>query len=98
MSIPATFRAQFANLTEAEVLIVLGWILEPAVNDPEPEISEDLIDALAPVTKAYTEAYDVAHRIVAGEFERDHAADYGDWLYEQRCDQQMMDRMGGLAA
>ena len=98
MSIPATFRTQFANLTEAEVLTVLGWILEPAVNDPEPEMSEALIDALMPVTKAYTETYDVAHRIVTGEYERDRLDDEADYRYEQRRDQQMMDRMGGLEA
>jgi hypothetical protein len=98
MTLTPTFRAQFANLTEAEVLTVLGWLLEPAVNDPEPEMSEALIDALMPVTKAYTDAYDVANRIVTGEYERDRLGDYGDWLYEQRRDQQMMDRMGGLEA
>ena len=98
MTLTPTFRAQFAALTEAEALTVLGWLLEPAINDPEPEMSEALIDALAPVTKAYTEAYAQAERIVTGEYERDQAADYGDWLYEQRRDQQMIDRMGGLAA
>ena len=98
MTLTPTFRTQFSALTEAEVLTVLGWILEPAVDDPEPEMSDALIDALMPVTKAYTEAYDVAHRIVTGEYERDRLGDYGDWLYEQRRDQQMMDRMGGLAA
>ncbi|MEI6644096.1 MAG: hypothetical protein WCL10_18910 [Novosphingobium sp.] len=98
MTISPTFRAQFANLTEAEALTVLGWLLEPGIDDPEPEMSEALIDALAPVTKAYTEAYTQAERIVTGEDEHDRAADYGDWLYEQRRDQQMIDRMGGLEA
>lgn len=93
-----TFRDQFANLTESEALTVLGWLLEPGLGDPEPEMSETLIDALAPVTKAYTEAYAQAKRIVTGEYERDRKADHGDWLYEQRRDQQMMDCMGGLEA
>lgn len=93
----ATFRAQFAALTEAEVLTVLGWLLEPGIGDPEPEMSDALIDALAPVTKAYTKAYDTAERIVSGEYERDRLADEADYRYEQRRDAQMF-RDGGLAA
>lgn len=97
MTLTPTFRAQFSALTEAEVLTVLGWLLEPAVNDPEPEMSDALIDALAPVTKAYTEAYDVAHRIVTGEFERDRLADEADYRYEMRRDALLFGE-GGLAA
>jgi len=65
------FRAQFANLTEAEALTVLGWLLEPGIGDPAPDMSEALIDALAPVTKAYQNVYDQARAIVTGEYERD---------------------------
>jgi hypothetical protein len=98
MSLTPTFRAQFAALTEAEALTVLGWLLEPAIDDPEPEMSEALIEALAPVTKAYTEAYAQAERIVTGEYERDRAADEADYRYEEYRDRIMMDRIGGLAA
>jgi hypothetical protein len=98
MSLTPTFRAQFAALTEAEALTVLGWLLEPAIDDPEPEMSEALIEALAPVTKAYTETYAQAERIVTGEYERDRADDEADYRYEEYRDRIMMDRIGGLAA
>lgn len=92
MTLSPTFRAQFANLTETEALTVLGWLLEPGINDPEPEMSEDLIDALAPVTKAYQNAYDTAHSIVTGEYERNRADDEGDYRYEEYRDRIMMER------
>lgn len=98
MTLTPTFRAQFAELTEAEALTVLGWLLEPGINDPEPDLSEALIDALAPITKAYQAAYEQAERIVTGEYERDRAADECDYRYDEMRDRQMMARIEGSAA
>jgi hypothetical protein len=52
------FRQQFANLTPAETLTVLGWLLDPAQGDPEPELPEDMLEALYDLHKAYRASYD----------------------------------------
>ena len=51
------FREQFANLTERDVITVLGWLLEPGQNDPQPYISDALLDALDPLYTAYLDSY-----------------------------------------
>lgn len=52
------FREQFANLTPAETMTVLGWLLDPALGDPEPDMPEDMLEALYPLHKAYNAQYD----------------------------------------
>lgn len=52
------FREQFANLTPAEVMTVLGWLLDPAQGDPEPDMPEDMLEALYPLHTAYLDQYD----------------------------------------
>lgn len=51
------FREQFAALTPAEVMTVLGWLLDPAQDDPEPDMPEDMLEALYPLHKAYNAQY-----------------------------------------
>lgn len=51
------FREQFANLTERDVVTVLGWLLEPGQGDPQPNISDSLLDALEPLYRAYVDSY-----------------------------------------
>ncbi|MEN9418409.1 MAG: hypothetical protein RI988_2029 [Pseudomonadota bacterium] len=51
------FRHEFRNLTPADTLTVLGWLLEPAQGDPDPDLPDDMIDALQPLHAAYRKAY-----------------------------------------
>lgn len=52
------FRHEFRNLAPADVLTVLGWLLDPAEGDPEPSLSDDMIDALRDLHRAYRLSYD----------------------------------------
>jgi hypothetical protein len=52
------FRHEFRNLHPADALTVLGWLLDPGINDPHPDLPDDMIDALAPLYEAYSKAYD----------------------------------------
>jgi hypothetical protein len=52
------FRHEFRNLSPADVLTVLGWILDPAEGDPEPSLPDDMLDALYDLHKAYRYSYD----------------------------------------
>lgn len=52
------FRHEFRNLSPADVLTVLGWILDPVEGDPEPSLSDALLIALHDLHKAYRLSYD----------------------------------------
>jgi len=85
------FRAHFAALSPADAMKALGWLLEPGIGDPEPELTDDLIDALAPVTKAYQDAYAaIAAALDPETTARDRAADEADYRYEQWRDERDM--------
>jgi hypothetical protein len=51
------FREQFASLTPAEVVTVLGWLLDTGIGDPDPDLPDDMIDALQPLSRAYRQTY-----------------------------------------
>lgn len=96
MSAPAfitttqSFRAHFAALSPSEAMDALAWLLEPSIDDPQVELSDDLIEALAPVTKAYQDAYaDIAAALDPETAARDRAADEADYRYEQWRDAQL---------
>jgi hypothetical protein len=57
MSISPTLRAELAELTDAQIFDLLGEILEPSVNSPFDGQSEDLSEALEPITAAYCDAF-----------------------------------------
>lgn len=52
-----SFREQFAQLTPAEVVTVLGWLLDTGIDDPDPHLPDDMIDALQPLSRAYRQTY-----------------------------------------
>jgi hypothetical protein len=47
-----------ASSPPADALIVLGWLLDPGMDDPHPDLPDDMIDALQPLYKAYRAQYD----------------------------------------
>jgi hypothetical protein len=51
------FRHEFRNLSPADAMTVLGWLLDPAQGDPHPDLPDDMIDALYPLHKAYCSQY-----------------------------------------
>ena len=52
------FRHEFRNLTPADALTVLGWLLDPAQGDPEPDLPYDMLDALYDLQRVYRTSYD----------------------------------------
>ena len=61
------FRHEFRNLTPADVLTVLGWLLDPAQDSPCPGLPDDMLDALQPLHRAYCEQHSELSFIVSGE-------------------------------
>lgn len=51
------FRTYLRQLDDRETVELLGWLLDTGVNDPCPDMSEELIDALTPVSEAFSKAY-----------------------------------------
>jgi len=87
--IPTTFRDQFAQLSPAEVIDVLGWIVEPGINSPVADVPDDLADAMQPITEAYQAAYKAMANVLDPD-PRDRAADEADYRYEQWRDERDM--------
>jgi len=61
------FRHEFRNLHPADALTVLGWLLDPAQDDPHPDLPYAMFDALAPVYRAYCAQYDELVATANGE-------------------------------
>ena len=77
----------FRKLDVAEVVEVLGWIVQPDITSPVDWENDALIDALAPVEKAYSAAFaDIAEALNPTA---DHADDEADYRYEEMRDRQM---------
>jgi hypothetical protein len=51
------FRHEFRNLHPADALKVLGWLLDPGMGDPHPDLTDAMIDALQPLYEAYCQQY-----------------------------------------
>lgn len=51
------FRHEFRNLSPADAMTVLGWLLDPAQGDPHPDLPDGMIDALYPLHKVYGDQY-----------------------------------------
>lgn len=49
-------RAWFADITPAEAITVLGWIVDTAISDPDPIGDHGVGGALNPVREAYLDA------------------------------------------
>lgn len=63
-------RDHFHRLTPREAVAVLGWLIDTGMGDPDPLADdEEVSEALAPVSRAYTQAvYDsVMSAVEAGE-------------------------------
>ena len=54
--LPTALCAELAKLTEAQVLTLLGEIVEPSFHTPF-RTDEEFDEALAPITEAYRGAY-----------------------------------------
>lgn len=59
-------RAWFADLTPAQAMQVLGWLLDTGRDDPDPIGDTPLVDALLPVREAYLAAYRNIEREIEG--------------------------------
>lgn len=57
-------RAFFGDLTPAQAMQVLGWLLDTGRSDPDPLGDHPVGDALLPVREAYLSAYDAIAREV----------------------------------
>ena len=86
------FRHEVGLLTDREVIELLGWLLDTGVNDPCPDMSDDLIEALDPLCKAYRASYDAMQSALDPEIDR--AAAEADYRYQQYRDDQMMRERG----
>jgi hypothetical protein len=90
------FRAYIRQLDDAETVELLGWLLDTGINDPCPDMSEDLIDALMPVSEAFRKSYDaleLALELADHRKARERADDEADYRYEQYRDRIMEDQM-----
>lgn len=61
------FRHEFRNLSPADALAVLSWLLDPAQGDPCPDLPDDMLDALQPLYRAYCEQHSELAAIATGE-------------------------------
>jgi hypothetical protein len=87
----AQFRAEFAKLTPQEAMDALAWLLDPALGDPAPDLPDELTDALLPVYKAYSKAYEAIEWAIGEGAARCRAEDEADYRYEQYRDRQLDD-------
>jgi hypothetical protein len=74
MTLSPTLRAELAKMNDAEILHLLGEIINPSINSPF-ETSDDLNDELIPVNEAYCEAYRSLEYVVSGEYHADRMRD-----------------------
>lgn len=88
MSALNDIRAKFHLLTEAEQLSLMVDLIQGG--DINLNRSDDFIDALMPLDKAMDAAYDALECAAYSPFERDRAADYADYRYDMRRDQEMV--------
>jgi hypothetical protein len=85
----AQFRKEFAALTPAEAMDALAWLLDPAQGDPAPDLPDELTDALLPVYKAYSNAYDAIEWAIGEGAARCLAEDEADYRYQAYRDRQL---------
>lgn len=91
MTAPATFspalRAELGKLDVAQILSLLGEIVEPSIYTPF-DYDEDFQEGLGPVTSAYQDAYKSLACIVAGEHGDPEAAYWNeaDYRYDESRD------------
>lgn len=64
-----TVRANFAKLTDAEYVTVLGWLLDTAQGDPV-DMSDELADDLYPISQAFAQFWPDLQHYVTGEDDR----------------------------
>ena len=70
MNAPTTFspalRAELGKLDVAQILSLLGEIVEPSIHTPF-DYDEDFQETLSPVTDAYRDAYKSLAYVAAGD-------------------------------
>lgn len=86
------FRAEFAKMTPQEAMDALAWLLDPAQGDPAPDLPDELTDALLPVYKAYSAAYEAIEWAIGEGAARCRAEDEADYRFEQYRDRMMTER------
>lgn len=81
----------FRKLDAAEVVEVLGWIVQPDIHSPVDWENDALIDALSPIEKAYSAAFaDIADALNPTPISRaEREADEADYRYEEYRDRMM---------